>query len=244
MKCLLSLKTYGGFMERILFNCYLKWTHEQNRDLFKRILKLPILAKILICTLISSLVAIIVMALFDTGFIIIPLTIEILACLVTYLYTDHYEIKYSEQELDSYREHCNDFKDMLLEMDFCISEAFCYDLKNRYVEKVDFNNKKVENNRITLGKWVKTLLVPVVLAVFGLLINPEAKYETALGVGMTIMFLFVISFLVAFIVIEIINLCIKSKNGEYQHLIDDLQGMIDFKMCSDSLQSFDEVIEA
>lgn len=231
-------------MERILFNCYLKWLREQNGDLFKRILKLPILAKLLISMLIASLVAIIVMALLDIDVIIIPLVIEILTCLVTYLYTDHYEIKYSEQELDNYRIHCNAFKEMLLEKDFCFSEAFCCDLRNRYVEKVNVNNKKVENNRITLGKWVKTLLVPVVLAVFGLMLKPEANYETAMGVGMTITFLFMISFIIAFIVIEIMNLCIKSKNSEYQHLIDDLQGMIDFKICSDSLQSFDEVIES
>lgn len=231
-------------MERILFNCYLNWLKEQNSDLFKRLLKLPIPAKILMVLLIGSLIAIIILALFNIKFVIIPFLIEIIVCLSTSLYTDHYGIKNSIQELNNYKMHCSSFKEMLLSMDLSISEVFCNNLKTRYIEIVTANNRKVENNRITLGKWVKALLVPVVLAVFGLVISPETNYETTLELGITIMCFFVVLFFAVFIVIEIINLYLKSINSKYQPLIDDLQGLIDFRMCSDSIQLDEETVES
>ena len=92
----------GVFMERILFNCYLNWLKKLNSDLFKRLLKLPIPAKILMVLLIGSLIAIIILALFNIKFVIIPFLIEIIVCLSTSLYTDHYGIKNSIQELNNY----------------------------------------------------------------------------------------------------------------------------------------------
>lgn len=226
-------------MERIIFNCYIKWLHGKNGNLFARVLKLPLTAKILMALLFTTLIGVVITVLTNSELTICFLAAEVLISLVVYLYTDHYEIKYSDDELDNFREHCEAFKKILDSTGINITEEFVIDLKKRYIDKVNTNKLRVANNRTTLGKWVMALLIPIILALFGAIVNPEASINDVLTLGLSIVSLILLVFFVAFFVIEIVNLCIMSKNGEYQQLIDDLQGAVDFKLCTDC----DEIIK-
>lgn len=125
-----------------------------------------------------------------------------------------------------------------------IMEEFVIDLKKRYIEKVNASKLRVANNRSTLGKLVTALLIPIILAFFGAIVNPETNVNDVLISGVSVLSLILVVFLIMFFIIEIINLCIMNKNGEYQQLIDDLQGIVDFKLCSDAYLGCEEIIKA
>lgn len=230
-------------MERIIFNCYIKWLHGKNGNLLVRILKMPITAKILMGLLFATLIGVVITVLTNSELAVYFLAAEILISLAVYLYTDHYEIKYSNNELDNFREHCEAFKEMLDSTGINIMEEFVIDLKRRYIEKVNTSKLRVANNRSTLGKLVTALLIPIILAFFGAIVNPETNINDVLTPGVSVLSLILVVFLVALFVVEIVNLCIMSKNGEYQQLIDDLQGVIDFKLCADALLGCDEIVK-
>lgn len=88
-------------MENYILNCYLKWLKQRNGTIFKQLSKLTMTANVLIILLFSMLFILFVLTILafykwvDPNVIYIPMILEIITGIVSYIYTSRYEIDQS-----------------------------------------------------------------------------------------------------------------------------------------------------
>lgn len=216
-------------METILFENYQKYQKEHRDNLFRALFKLPLIAIIMLITLLVSTVLGIVSTFVKEISIIFPYTIlvEAVLCVVIYFYTDHFRIENSGTRLTKYANYCGQIATWLKSTGFVFNQTNVEQLIKRLSAKLD----KIENERLkrkeAIEKWIQILIIPVLLAVFSQSIQKQENVAVLLSfavVVLTFVGLIGISILSINNIIEFFR---KRKIEQLRGFVDDLQGVLD-----------------
>ena len=216
-------------METILFENYQKYQKEHRDNLFRALFKLPLIAIIMLITLLVSTVLGIISTFVKEISIIFPYTIlvEAVLCVVIYFYTDHFRIENSGTRLTKYANYCGQIASWLKSTGFVFNQTNVEQLIKRLSAKLD----KIENERLKrkedIEKWIQILIIPVLLAVFSQSIQKQENVAVLLSfavVVLTFVGLIGISILSINNIIEFFR---KRKIEQLRGFVDDLQGVLD-----------------
>ncbi len=219
----------GENLETILFENYQKYQKEHRDNLFRALFKLPLIAIIMLITLMISTVLGITSTFVKEISFIFPYTIlvEAVLCVVIYFYTDHFRIENSVRRLTKYANYCGEIAKWLKSTGFVFNQANVEQLIKRLSAKLD----KIENERLrrkeAIEKWIQILIIPVLLAVFSQSIQKQENVAVLLYfavVVLTFVGLIGISILSINSIIEFFR---KRKIEQLRGFVDDLQGILD-----------------
>lgn len=139
-------------MENYIFNCYLNWLKKKKKEegnIFKRISKLTLFANILIALLVVVLVSVIVvfilayLSVINVNWVLLPLIVEGIVGVITYIYTSHYEIDHSYDNLTEYKLYCKNLYDEL-----CTHSISNRSFLSEIIKRID---TRVENVSVNYG---------------------------------------------------------------------------------------------
>ena len=105
-------------MENLILYCYKDWRNEREGGILKQISGLTITAIILLALLLVTLIfffVILGLSIHDnknddriSNAAFICSVVYIILCIVTFIYSEKYQVKHSKKGLEDYREYCND----------------------------------------------------------------------------------------------------------------------------------------
>ncbi len=228
-------------MEYYIFNCYLKWLKDRKGNIFKCMSRLTWFANVLIVLLVCSLLAGIVLAILsyfhviDDCYTIIPIAVEGIVGLTTYIYTSNYEISHSYTNFTQYHSYCEDLYQML-----CDSNITDHDYLIEVISRINMQIEDM-NDRIAMyygriHKFMELLIVPVSLCILSEMLNQNANSQAIIVNVIFVLLGVLITYAVLGIgVCVYVNLTIKKKLERYMQFKCDLQGVIDFKKCDNTV---------
>lgn len=122
-------------MDNYILNCYMKWLKDRNGSIKKQLSHLTVTAIVLIILLCLIMIVGIVFCCLQSELIIIPAIAEVIVGIISYVYTDRFEIKYSSGKFKTYKEHCGSLKKMLA-TEGIINDDFISEIINRFTKKI------------------------------------------------------------------------------------------------------------
>lgn len=218
-------------MENYILNCYTKWLKDKQGNILKRISKLTIVAIILIVLLFFTLGFAVFFLFTNNECVLYVAAFEVVLGVVSYIYTDKYEIKHSFNDFEKYKTHCTELKKMLINKTQ-INESFIPVIIARLQMKIDVLELKSKTNYEHVHKLMQLLVLPVILVMLEGIIG-EQSVEFAMGYGFTMISMLLIVYGILFGVISLYNgAVIKRQQEKYQQLVEDLQSILDLETCS------------
>ena len=218
-------------MESYILNCYTKWLKKRQGNFLKRISKLTIVAIVLIILLFITVGVAIFFLFTNNELAIYFAAFEVVLGIVSYIYTDRYEIKHSFKNLKKYKSHCTKLKKMLNKK-AGINDLLIPIIIDRFQKKIDALEMKSQTNYEHVHKLMQLLVIPVILVILEGIIG-EQSVEFAMGYGFTMISMLLIAYGILFGAISLYNgAVIKRQQEKYQQLVEDLQSILDLDACS------------
>ena len=231
-------------MEEYILNYYKKWLNEQKGSIVQQFSKLTKIANFLIISLIVALVALIVMfflavlKVIDEAWVFVPVLLEIIISVASYVYTCKHEIEHSEDKIDNYVRHCQELSDKLKEIKIT-NHTFIQEIIDRYQKLINEYDRTIERNQDRTDKVMQILIIPVSLEVLEVFLNISSNAQEALELGSTFIMVITIICLIAAGLFYMYNSLIKKRQNDYKQIVNDLQGVIDL----DKFDPDDERVE-
>lgn len=222
-------------MHTILFNSYRKFQKENKDNFAKAIFKLPLTAKLLfsgLClTVLGNLLAIFVPTIKYTYLTcFVCLILEAAFCISLYFYTENFQIKNSDMKFTVYQEYISNMCLWLEKIGFVMTRENTLDLIWRFEKEIENKEKQRINRRDHIEKWIQIFIIPILLAVFSVLIKEQT--DLTMLITYAALFLIVIGsvasvFLSCYSIYDFFK---KHKIEQMKSLCDDLQGVLDCKL--------------
>ena len=232
-------------MEEYILNYYKKWINEQKGSIAQQLSRLTKTANFLLISLFATLAVLIIifaLAAFKViaePWIFVPVLLEIIISIASYVYTSKHDIEHSEDELDKYKEHCRKLS-IELKTKHITSRVFIQEIIDRYRNLISESNRTIERNQDNTIKVMQILIIPFSLEVMKVFINRQPNVLEVIETGLT--FLMVIALIYVFAVFTVYmysTLTIKKRINDYKQIVNDLQGVIDLE----KFDSDDERVE-
>lgn len=232
-------------MEEYILNYYKKWINEQKGSIAQQLSRLTKTANFLLISLFATLAVLIIifaLAAFKViaePWIFVPVLLEIIISIASYVYTSKHDIEHSEDELDKYKEHCRKLS-IELKTKHITSRVFIQEIIDRYRNLISESNRTIERNQDNTIKVMQILIIPFSLEVMKVFINRQPNVLEVIETGLT--FLMVIALIYVFAVFTVYmysTLTIKKRLNDYKQIVNDLQGVIDLE----KFDSDDERVE-
>lgn len=215
-------------MENYILYSYLKWHKDNKKSTIKEVLKLPIVAKILLLILVLSLVIGSIMAFMNNEYTWIPILIETITCIISYFYTERFQIKNSMDNYEKYKKYCLDLYGWLNTFSIRTKDDI-FEIKKRIELNYQQMQSDIEKKRQRIDKWMQILIIPIVLAIVNNLIDKQTDINKLLEYITSLVFLVAVAYVSIYSIITIINIFTQQRIKQFQNLADDLQGVIDIK---------------
>lgn len=230
-------------MESYIFYCYKDWLRERNGSLLKQISKLTVWAIVLLSLLFIALVFLIVIlfvsfkdkTVIDLAYI--PMVADILLSVIISIYTENYQIKHSERDLNAYRAYCVDLNKMLFKKG--ISNNFIPNLIDKFNETNNGIEEKIGQKREYVNKFMEMLLIPISVIILGALLDKGASAEETLGYGLSGILIIIIVYGLIIFSSFLYNTIMRIPQSKYRQFVIDLQSIIDFRECEKGLEKDD-----
>lgn len=220
-------------MEEYILNYYKKWINEQKGSIAQQLSRLTKTANFLLISLFATLAVLIIifaLAAFKViaePWIFVPVLLEIIISIASYVYTSKHDIEHSEDELDKYKEHCRKLS-IELKTKHITSRVFIQEIIDRYRNLISESNRTIERNQDNTIKAMQILIIPLSLEVLKEIINRQSDLLEVIEAWFTsLMAIATLCLLVAWSVYMCISLTIKKRQNDYKQMARDLQGIID-----------------
>lgn len=217
-------------MEDILFDSYRKYLKEKQPGVVKAFFGMPLGAKLLLLGITLCVGASIVLFWFTKWKLIclmVLLGLEIILCIISYFYVENYQIKTSNVRVIEYKEYCKGIVEWLKSNDIEVSKSNLTELRKRILASVESRECTRKKNIERVEKWLQTLFIPLLLAVFAKIIDGQSEVSTL--IGSMIVLIVAIGGLGA-VTINCYNMVSFFKKRKLEQMIrfaSDLQGAID-----------------
>lgn len=241
------------YLERIRFKiwkiiCYIVIRNglKKNGNIFKRILKLPVISIVLLALLFCGLIGFFVLLAYsDAGSNNSTATLVwsaayVVLCIITSIYCEKYQVKYSKQGMKNYQKYCDDMmKDVLGQYGF--SENFIPTLIDRFKAMINGIDEKIKTKHEHFNKFFEMLLIPISVIILGALLDKGTDSTDTLGLGLSGLLIILIVYAVAFFILFVYDFVMRLPQGKYIEFVTDLQSILDFKECENVSDSDDNV---
>lgn len=215
-------------METLLFDSYRIFQKKYNGNIIRRFFKLPVLAIILFFSAIASVVGAITFTILDdTIHSLVCVGIEIITGIITFFYTENYQLKTIDKRLVVYRQYCADVHAWLFGTDFVVTPQNIQELLGRATRQIERQEKLSAKKSENIRHIVDVFLIPFLLAVFSLWMTGKtdlsvlitgalALFTVASALGMMVYFAY-----------SILSFYRKHRLEQWRCFADDLQGVLD-----------------
>lgn len=232
-------------MDNFIFNAYLKFKTEYSGGMLARIVKLPRhLLTLFFITIISAIVSIVLLFMIKNPYVYwIPAAIEIVSVIALGICSNKYNIDNNQKHSEKYIEYCRNLYKDFCKINVKTEQQFC-EILNRTNKKISDIQTKIDKNIEITNKWMQTLIIPILLAVFKAFIDSEEDISVILNSSFFMMILTIVIYAFIIFGFSIINYDIKKQQNELKNYAEDLQSILDimvtFKI-ADNMQS--EIID-
>lgn len=217
--------------------CFKKWLKKKEGTLFEQIFKIPVMARVLLASLVIVLVALlVVLGLLSGGYNSVEtaakvlMGIYIILCIIVSIYTERHQIKHSERDLKSYRIYCSDLKkEVILKNEVSLKLIpVLIDRLNAMSDKIE---EKIKQKNEHFNKFMEMLLIPISAVILGALLDKGTDVTESLWFGasgaMIILFIYGVILFVSFLY----DTLMRVPQGGYKRFATDLQSVLDFEEC-------------
>lgn len=225
-------------MEWILYYSYQRFQKNYLGSIPGRLLRFPVPAVILLCLLCVNTIAIFIFALIPAIkiFTWISVGIELICCVVLYLYTESYQVKASDENLEDYRTYCNDIYKWLQSCSFSTREEI-QEIRTRLLTHIEKAETDRKYKKESMDKWLQVLVIPVILAILSAFMNQQTDFVQVMNYASASILIFLVVYGEIWGVRRVRYFFSQYKLQQVQWFADDLQGVLDtqFKAGEDDL---------
>ena len=225
------MKGNSKHMEEILYKNHFKYLKENKTPLYKALLSIPkCAADLLVALILSGAISLVFQCPEKSRqYFIIPLAFEVVFSIVTYFYSEHYEINNSEKYLKNYKEQCDDIYSWLQDISILVSKDSNNEIKRCIDVKLEKMEKTKEKYRKTIERIIQVIIIPFVLAMFAALIKNESDANVIVAYGVDFIFFPIALLITIFGLFEVFNMINKNEFNKLKNFSDDLQGILDIQ---------------
>lgn len=217
----------GVIMDYILLYGYLKWRKENSDSTAKKLIKLPLFAKvILVCLVVSVFVGIGLIKISITG-TYVSYAVAVILCIISIFYSERMYMNRSRQDYKTYKDYCQKLYEWLKSYDID-SEKYITEIKDRMLKKqMDICNR-MEKSRDRFDRWIQVLMIPIFLVIVDYIINNQYNISEKLTYFASALVVFISAYVLLLGAEAFTNVFYNMRATQYQYFIDDLQGVSHF----------------
>lgn len=215
-------------METYIFYNYLKWRKDSKNTTINKLLKMPILPKLLIISLITSGIISLIALFFSEKISFAFIIIEVILGIISLFYSEKLFIDNSNQKYQDYKLYCNDLSTWLQSFDIIKKEQIAI-LQKRIDIIVSESKTKSVSRRETAEKWLQVLLIPIILAIANNIINSQTDLNKVIAYIISIMIIFLSIYSTTLAFVSVFSLLDNWQISKYKQFSNDLQSVIDIK---------------
>lgn len=226
-------------MENRILYCYKEWLNERDGSISKQILKLTAVAIVLLFFLLAGLIGFFVLLAFSvagknnsTATLVLSFAYAVL-CIITFIYSEKYQVKHSKQGMEKYKEYCDDMmKNVLGQYGF--SENFIPTLINRFNTMINNIDEKIKIKHDHFNKFMEMLLIPISIIFLGALLDKGDNTNETLGIGLSGVIVILLIYAFSVFVLFVYDFVMRLPQSKYKEFVTDLQSILDFKECKNA----------
>lgn len=229
-------------MENNMLYCFKKWLKKKEGTLFEQIFKIPVMARVLLASLVIVLVSLLVVLGLSSNrnknygiATKVLMGIYVVLCITVSIYTERHQIKHSEHDLESYRNYCSDLKkEVILENEVSLKLIpVLIDRLNAMNDKIE---EKIKQKNEHFNKFMEMLLIPISAVILGALLDKGSDATESLwfGVSGALIILFIYGLILFFSFLY--DTVMRVPQGGYKRFATDLQSILDFEECDKTLE--------
>jgi len=212
--------------ENYCFYAYLKWLKNNKETDTCKIMKLPIIAKILLTgLLITSVMFVVFLLVGYTTITYISIGALLLCCILSSIYIEYYKVNNYEKNFNDYKKYCYKLYDFLQTLDVKKEEELII-LKSGVQEQIGSITDKINRRNSNIVDWLKIVIIPVVLAAIKILMKENVDIISVVNYLMVFIIVCGVFSVISYVLCLIINISLKNEVNKYQCFADDLQGVI------------------
>ena len=211
-----------------LYYCYLDYQKEQNKNIWKNIIKLP--RYMLICIIIFFAITIA-----DCVLVFIPKLqillyifslVTLVAIVVIYLITERFHIVNGKSSLDKYRIYCEKLNRWLQQNNITTDEKI-HLVHTRLMEYInEKKSERIEQNK-RVDKWTQALAIPVLITIIAAVMDNYDDWGAIITFIFTLLSIFILINGFICLLRTITWFPDKRKIEQMKYFAEDLQGLLD-----------------
>ena len=211
-------------MDRKLFYCYLSYQKERNDSTWKRLKKIPCLAKISFLGMLACL-SLFFVPVFQKYPIVIAI-IEVILVFILYFSTENFLIENSAKNLKEYQLYCREFVGWLNKQGIMSMETIKL-LHERLNERIGKIREQRKENMMRFDKWIQILAIPIVLSILSKMITEQNNVIEMMNTILSILILFLVVYAIAVGYRSLVGFPEKHELEQMECFSRDLQGVLD-----------------
>lgn len=211
-------------MDKKLFYCYLSYQKERDDSTWKRLMKIPCLAKIAFVGMIACL-SLFFVPVFQKYPIVIAV-IEVILAFILYFSTENFLIESSNKKLKEYQLYCREFVVWLNRQGIMSMETIKL-LHERLNERIGEIREKRKENMSRFDRWVQILVIPIVLTIFSKIITEQNNIIEMMNAVLNILIVFWVVYAIAVACRCLGGFPEKRELEQMVYFSSDLQGVLD-----------------
>ena len=235
-------------MENNLLYCYKNWLKKREGTLFEQIFKIPVMARVLLALLVIVLAAL---------FVVLGLSINennncefaakllmgiyTILCITVSIYTERYQIKHSEHDLESYRKYCGDLRNEVI-LKNNVSLKLIPVLTDRLKAMGYQIEEKIKHKHEQFNKFMEMLLIPISAVILGAILDKGTDVTESLWFGMSGTLIILLIYGLILFVSFLYDTIMRVPQSGYKRFATDLQSVLDFELCESDTVTDDAVI--
>lgn len=218
-------------METLLFDSYRVFQKEYKGNIVRRFFKLPVPAIVLFFVMLASLICAVVFGCTNQTIpYLVSIGIEIVAGVVSFFYTENFQLKTISKRLVTYRIYCADVHIWLSKTGFVVTLQNIQELLERANQQIEIRENSRKEKNATIRHIVDVLLIPFLLAIFSLWMTGKTELGTLITGAVAIFFAVSVFGMIGYFVYSVFSFYRKRELEQWRCFANDLQGVIDTQL--------------
>ena len=216
----------------LLYKSYLKYLKDSELPITEALKKMPVPIIVMLIVLSLATIGTIVTICIEEirNYIFIALIIETVVACIVFLYGQHYEIENSNQDIEKHKKYCFKLFMWLKSTNVSVDRKSIIDIKNRIDNRILECEQRQQKTFDIIIRFVQTLIIPIVLAVFTVVLNKQLDINIIFTYGFIAIIIPPFVAITSFGVVSFVNLFRKNEIEKMKNFSRDLQGIIDTQL--------------
>jgi hypothetical protein len=160
----------------------------------------------------------------------VSIGVEIVAGVVTFFYTESFQLKTIDERLATYRIYCADVYMWLSETGFDVTKQNVQEVLKRVNQQIERQENSRKEKSATIRHIVDALLIPFLLAIFSLWMTGKTELGALISGAVAIFCAVGVFGMIGYFVYSVFSFYRKQELEQWRCFANDLQGVIDTQL--------------